>query len=88
MDEIEEIIRSAKKCPFCGSNALYTRRNGSYGYTSDGARVECSLCFCKTNYQDIEDWEAGKGTFSIEEKTCKDLVNLWNKRIETEVENK
>lgn len=67
-------------CPFCGSTAHYMEIRGSPGYTYDKLKIQCTICFCSTDFLPTQSWESGKGTFDILEQIKLELADLWNKR--------
>jgi hypothetical protein len=60
------------------------RDSGSYGYTSPTVIVNCKKCNIRFS-EPTEEWQQGKGTYSIEESAIAKLVNRWNTRANVKV---
>jgi len=69
-----------ESCPFCGSNAEYEFDSGSYGYRHSTVHVKCTKCFAKTDTEQTENWERGRGMYSTKDEAVKTVTKKWNDR--------
>jgi len=73
-------VDGALSCPFDGSDAIWQVDPGSYGYVGPKKRIKCVSCGCASPYEQMEEWERGRGTYSIDEKATASCLEWWNRR--------
>jgi hypothetical protein len=66
-------------CPFCGKKTEMRYVHGQYGYTSDQVKIGCGPCGVEFA-EKTEDWEPGRGSFSIRKEAEEKLLRRWNAR--------
>lgn len=73
-----------KPCPFCGGEAVFKSirigGTGASGMEAPDLTAGCPSCQIWLPAQRTEDWEQGKGTFSICNTVKAALLDTWNTR--------
>jgi len=68
-----------KPCPFCGSAVELEQKSGDWGYTHNTIRIYCKKCNVGFSAY-TEEWESGRGTYSIFIEATKKVITRWNSR--------
>lgn len=66
-------------CPFCGGKAKIEFKHGQWGYTSHSVIIQCRPCGIAF-HEKAENWEPGRGMFSIRDEAEEKLLKRWNTR--------
>lgn len=67
-------------CPFDGSVAKLVTTPEEWGYNPPYVHVECPNCGVKSPLKATQEWEPGRGHYSVETKAVAYVVDWWNRR--------